>query len=236
VGGIAETIWSVEPTLGEALAAHGIGLGANDRVEGATLADAVRDGMSVRVVRVTERIVEADEAVPFGTTRKNNNFLAYGTENVIVQGVDGSRHVKWSVRYEDGAEVSRTVLEERVLTPAVEQVVERGTILAYTASRGITFDYTASYDMLATAYYCDNNIGITYTGEMVRKGIVAVDPNVIPLGSLVYVEVPGGEDYGYAIAADIGGAIIGMRIDVYLESYEAAIWWGLTDVRVYVLK
>lgn len=72
---------------------------------------------------------------------------------------------------------------------------------------------------------------ITYTGLTVRLGTVAVDPRVIPLGTLLYVE-----DYGYAVAADIGGAIKGNMIDLYTYDYSlAAYQFGFQPRRVWVL-
>ena len=59
---------------------------------------------------------------------------------------------------------------------------------------------------------------------------VAVDPNVIPLGSKVYVS-----GYGVAIAADTGGAIKGNIIDVFLNSYEECMNWGRREVTVQLL-
>ena len=59
---------------------------------------------------------------------------------------------------------------------------------------------------------------------------VAVDPNVIPLGSRLYI--PG---YGEAIAADTGGAIVGNTIDLCMESYDEAIQFGRRSVEVYVI-
>lgn len=64
-----------------------------------------------------------------------------------------------------------------------------------------------------------------------RPGVVAVDPNVIPLGSRLYI--PG---YGMAIAADTGGAIRGNRIDLLMDSYDAAMNFGRQSVEVYVLE
>jgi 3D (Asp-Asp-Asp) domain-containing protein len=60
--------------------------------------------------------------------------------------------------------------------------------------------------------------------------IIAVDPNVIPLGSKVYVD-----GYGYAVAADKGGAIKGNRIDVFFSSKNDAYRWGVKRVKIRVL-
>jgi len=70
----------------------------------------------------------------------------------------------------------------------------------------------------------------TYTGVRPRRGIVAVDPRVIPLHSKLYVE-----GYGYGQAEDIGGAIKGQRIDVFIPSLHEARKWGRKKVKVYVL-
>ena len=86
--------------------------------------------------------------------------------------------------------------------------------------------------MEATAYLPTdgNGSGLTAMGIMAARGVVAVDPQVIPLGSRVYI--PG---YGIAIAADTGGAIVGDRIDLCMESYGEAMDFGRRNVEVYVL-
>ncbi|HLN60753.1 MAG TPA: S-layer homology domain-containing protein [Symbiobacteriaceae bacterium] len=73
--------------------------------------------------------------------------------------------------------------------------------------------------------------GMTYTGISVRVGSIAVDPKVIPLGRLLFVE-----GYGYGVAADIGSAIKGNRVDLYTtDLHEAALQFGLQPRRVWVL-
>ncbi|MDU2184171.1 MAG: 3D domain-containing protein, partial [Negativicoccus succinicivorans] len=84
----------------------------------------------------------------------------------------------------------------------------------------------------ATAYHPmdGDGRGITASGMKAGYGVVAVDPNVIPMGTRVFV--PG---YGEAIAADTGGAIIGNRIDLCMETYDECYQYGRRNVEVYVL-
>lgn len=98
-------------------------------------------------------------------------------------------------------------------------------------SRGMQ-RYSAVYNMEATAYLPTDGggNGITASGMVARRGVVAVDTDVIPLGTRLYI--PG---YGEAIAADTGGAIYGERIDLCMESYGEAMQFGRRDVTVYVL-
>ncbi len=87
-------------------------------------------------------------------------------------------------------------------------------------------------DMIATAYtpYCYGCDGITAMGLRAGPGIVAVDPRIIPLGTRLYI--PG---YGFALAGDTGGDIVGDRVDLGFSSYGEAIRFGRRPVTVYVL-
>ncbi len=91
------------------------------------------------------------------------------------------------------------------------------------------------WKMVATAYYSGGgNLcgdGITAIGLRVRKGIVAVDPSVIPLGTRLYI--PG---YGEALAADTGGAIKGDRIDLAFDSLADCYRFGRRRIRVYLVE
>ncbi|WP_026695008.1 3D domain-containing protein [Peribacillus kribbensis] len=89
----------------------------------------------------------------------------------------------------------------------------------------------------ATAYTanCEGCSGVTATGVNIKDNpgakVIAVDPQVIPLGSKVYVE-----GYGYATADDTGGAIKGNRIDVFIPDQQNALAWGTKTVKVTVIK
>lgn len=92
--------------------------------------------------------------------------------------------------------------------------------------------------MTATAYtaFCDTGCtGITATGRDLTNDrsakVIAVDPSVIPLGTKVYVE-----GYGYAVAADTGGAIKGHKIDLHVPTESQANQWGVQKVKVKILN
>ena len=89
--------------------------------------------------------------------------------------------------------------------------------------------------MRSTAYTSDpsENGGYSTTamGTAIRYGVAAVDPNVIPLGTRLYIE-----GYGYARAEDTGGAIKGNRIDLVFGSRSQSNNWGRRTVRVTILN
>ncbi|WP_280768714.1 peptidoglycan-binding protein [Salipaludibacillus daqingensis] len=98
-------------------------------------------------------------------------------------------------------------------------------------------DAETTMNLEATAYTadCEGCSGITYTGIDLRndrdKKVVAVDPNVIPLGSIVEVE-----GYGQAVAGDIGGAIKGNRIDLHVPTKDEAFAFGRQNVEVTIIE
>lgn len=100
-----------------------------------------------------------------------------------------------------------------------------------TASRGVKV-----INMVATGYDSswESNYPFfgqpSYIGLPLARGIVAVDPNVIPMGTKLFVE-----GYGEAIAADQGGAIKGNRIDLFFDSRQEALNWGMKTVKVTIL-
>ena len=93
--------------------------------------------------------------------------------------------------------------------------------------------YTKKINAKVTAYtpYDAGCNGVTATGTAAKKGVIAVDPRVIPLGTKVYI--PG---YGVAVAADTGGAIKGNRVDVCYATKGEAFGWGVKNVPVYILQ
>ncbi len=70
----------------------------------------------------------------------------------------------------------------------------------------------------------------TASGTLVRKGVIAVDPAVIPMGTRVFI--PG---YGEAVAEDIGSAIRGNTIDIAFETAEEAIQFGRKTIEIFIM-
>lgn len=83
--------------------------------------------------------------------------------------------------------------------------------------------------MTATAYCYTGQR--TATGTWPSRGTIAVDPNIIPLGTRLHVD-----GYGEGIAADTGGLIQGEIIDLYMCSEQEARNWGRRQVQVRIIE
>lgn len=80
----------------------------------------------------------------------------------------------------------------------------------------------------------DGNPNSTSTGTVPQQGTIAVNPKLIPYGTELYIE-----GYGYGVAEDTGGALRkydGYAIDIYMDSYEEAMAWGVQYIEVQILN
>ena len=113
--------------------------------------------------------------------------------------------------------------------PAAE---EEQTAAQDEGDEGAVSDGRAIY-VSATGYsaYDPGNSSRTASGTLVRRGVIAVDPAVIPLGTKVFI--PG---YGKAVAEDVGGDIKGHRIDVAFDTHEEAMQFGRRDLEIIIIE
>jgi len=249
-------------TVGELLERLGITLSANDSVSYET-DSFTHDGMIIEIVRRGTQVYEYDEVIPYETNYYDDPTLAPGEEIVLIEGVNGVVHRKMQVSSENGKETSRVLLDETVRTETVNALIIRGpqssiveqpdepeyrvrendapkytiTDNVITTSNGTSYTFTGTMQVSATAYSCEGETGICYSGTLARVGAIAVDPKVIPLGTKMYVVSNDGEYvYGYCTAEDIGGGIKGHRIDLYFDTIADCYEFGVRSCTVYFLE
>ncbi|AXI07533.1 DUF348 domain-containing protein [Oceanobacillus sp. 143] len=245
------TVWTTTGgSVFDLLNKNKIRLNEHDRIQPS--AETMIDNKTeVSIVRVNKVVDEVHESVSYSTEKQQDNTLVKGEEKVITQGQDGIVVKKYNVTTENGKEVSRELVNEEVKKPSTNRVVAVGTkepeaeqglvTLANTSSgsnHGIVNTSTGgkTLTMTASAFTseCSGCSGYTATGINLNANpnmkVIAVDPNVIPLGSRVWIE-----GYGVAIAGDTGGAINGNRIDVHVPTKADAYSWGVKTVQVKIL-
>lgn len=205
--------------------------------------DPVTDGLSVRLVQLSAGNDEEREYVASETAFVADESMLDG-ETRVVAGHDGVLVRRYSVAYVDGVAQGRELVDERFDPEPVDTIVYYGTKTpppppppAVSASAGAAALAPGSTLRVYATYYTpasagrpasDPAYGITATGVPVTRGIVAVDPEVIPLGTKLYI--PG---YGYAVAADTGGAIKGYIIDLGFPDGATIDWTpGWVDITI----
>ncbi len=250
-------------TVAAALVAAGIDPSAGIAVE-PPMDTSLSEEMTITATDVFLRVLKEDAVVAFETVEESDPALFVGERVVSREGVTGRAIRVYQLVMQGDIETTRTVKAEEVLVEPTPEVVRVGTkqrpapvvpsapqvIAASRVPAGASGALGApaagqTMRVTATAYTpWDAGCGglpvieqkLSQYGVPAGWGIVAVDPSVIPLGSTLYV--PG---YGYAYAADTGGAIKGATIDVCYWSggtsaaHAAAVGWGRRTVTVTIL-
>ena len=221
-------------TVGEALTAAGFALAGEDYSLPPLEAPLPADGR-IRIVRVSEEVEIEHSAIPYTTTYRPDSSLPLDERRLLQAGEAGVLEHRTRVRYEDGIAVSQVDEPPRVAVPPTDEVIAYGTqiVIRTLDTADGPLEYWRVIRMLATSYTPATsskppdapNYGIASTGIRVEKGIVAVDPEVIPYFTQVYV--PG---YGPGLAADTGGAVNGRRIDLGYSDDDLELWYSWVDV------
>jgi 3D (Asp-Asp-Asp) domain-containing protein len=187
--------------------------------------------MTIRLLTLSDKVVEKELPIPFLIIRQPDAMMEKGMEAVVEHGVPGKKLATVRQMFEDGREAGFDILSEKVIEEPKPEMLRVGTRDANDPSRG-NIRFKKMMVMEASAYtpFDDGQSGITASGIPAKRGIVAVDPRVIPLGTRVYVM-----GYGPALAADTGGAIKGAKIDLCIEDYNEAIRFGRRTAEVYIL-
>ncbi len=242
-GGKKKKAWSTSTTVADFLKQQGITLNKTDRVEPG-LDNVIKPDDVVNVVRVEKVTDVVEEPTDFTVVSRKDSALSKGKEKIVQEGKKGLVEKKYEIVKENGKEVSRKLVSENVVKESQDKIVNVGTkVLVAQVSRGSSPSASASAEsggrefyVSSTAYTanCNGCSGHTATGINLKVNpgakVIAVDPSVIPLGSKVYVE-----GYGYAVAADTGGAIKGNKIDVFFSSQSDAYRWGRKTIKIKIL-
>jgi 3D (Asp-Asp-Asp) domain-containing protein len=176
--------------------------------------------------------LEEIREVPYNVVENHDSRIEFGESAVLKEGVNGKKRILTKITVQPSGGLKKEILAVDVTETPQDKLVGIGSSDIIQTSRG-QMRFVKMMVMEATAYtpWDEGCTGITKTGVPARYGIVAVDPDVIKLGSRLYV--PG---YGHALAADIGGAIVGNRIDLCMESVDQALSFGRRPVKVYILE
>ncbi len=244
-------------TVAEALEKCGIVLGENDRVNVGAHA-ALTDGMAITVSRVTLEDITENEVLDYVIHYVPDDTMEVDQSAVLTEGEEGERQVIYRVTYVDGQEESREEIASETLVEPVDAVVAYGTATpeqeewesdsespeiqtstglgnTFTDAGGNVVSYSQVMEGSCTAYYGDEH---TATGGAAQYGVIAVNPNVIPYGTRVYIASPDGSlVYGYAVAGDTGSACMSGQIlaDLCYDTEQECVAFGRRSMMIYIL-
>ena len=215
------------------------------------------NGIVIEVIKVKTKVYTVTEKLSYNTKYLYTDELASGKTRVTQEGQNGVREITYKESYIGDVLIDRVVKDSNITKRPVDKIIEVGTkanikpsttpsstpisdlaVPSYVniGANGIPTNYKKAINAKATAYCMPG--GITSTGEKVRTGYIAVDPNEIPYGTEMYiVSADGKRVYGYCIAADTGGFVnsTDWTVDLYMDTEQECVNWGRRDIIIYIL-
>lgn len=246
VDGETKTVYMHRGTAADALRKADVRLDDLDKID-CEFDAAVEPNMTITVKRVDKVTTVIVEELPYETTYRRTSLYGEGVKKVERAGVNGEKTVTTTLTYMDG-ELIDTKIKEKVTKKSTSAIVVLGSddIIPISNmwfdgleldSNGLPTNYKKVITGVATAYGA-NDGSKTSTGVKPGIGYIAVNPDVIPYGTRMYiVSSDGTQVYGCAIAADCGPSVLKniTVADLFLGS-EVEIWkWGRRSVDIYIL-
>ena len=212
----------------------------------------IYDGMQIKVDWVVSNMETYTVELPYETVYVEDPTLAKDQEVVLVEGQNGYALRRSTVTYENTVETERTVLDEVVKQEPVNRLVAVGTgeniggvnnwpLIGdgyIVLSTGEVLTYTHSKEFKATAYtsWIEDVGDTTATGTLARVGAIAVDPDLIPYGTRMFIVTNDGTYvYGIATAEDCGGGVNGSHVDLFFDTVSECWQFGVRQCTIYFL-
>lgn len=230
--------------VSDALAAAGVEIDSDDEVN-KELDAPIAKGDELVVKRVEYTTSQETVSVPYDTVEEKTSSLISGVTKLVESGENGERVLTYRHKTVDGVAQEPELIDDVVtVEPKSEKylVGTKNTVskldFGYTLDGNVPVGYSKVItNAKATGYSAPAGAG-TASGRAAMVGHVAVNPDVIPYGTKLYItSADGSFVYGYAIAADTGTALMDGRVDVdlfyntYYESCQNGVKW----VNIYIL-
>ena len=245
-------------TVSDALDAAGVTVYDDDLIN-IGLSEPLNNRTNIVVNRV-DIVEEVDvKVIEYATKYREDDSYLIGYSETVVDGEEGEIETTKRLVYVDGELVSTAVIDKDVTDPVDEVIVvgtkeeepepepepvyEAPAAAAYTSDVALDANGApTSYSQVLTGSSCAYTApagALTSTGRTAAVGVVAVNPDIIPYGTELYItSSDGSKVYGYAVAADTGGAVMrgSIIVDLFMNTESDCYDWGRRDVNVYFLN
>ena len=187
--------------------------------------DPMTSATKVVVKDVVVVVKEEEKTIASGSKVILDPSLGSGVYSAT-EAQEGKALYSYTTTYINGESTGTTEEFKKWVTKPQDDTIRLGTsVTGQSGEVVIRWTFTSN----TTAYYMGEN-AYGASGGHCHYGTCAVDPSVIPYGSILWVS-----GYGFAVANDCGGAIVGTNLDLYMRSTEECYSWGRRYVTAYLL-
>lgn len=224
----------------------GVTLGEHDTIN-FPLSHSLQENDHIVIQRVDYVTRTEEEVIPFEVEYQQTSLLRNGRQHVMSSGEEGLKEYVYVQRTVDGMVYEEQLEEENILKKPQTQTVLQGVSGApvspldfgYTIRNGVPTHYKSVIKNATATGYTARSGARTASGQRAGVGYVAVNPEVIPYGTKMYITSSDNKFvYGYAIAADTGTGLMNgvIDVDLFYSTYYESCLNGLRTVNIYILE
>ncbi len=210
---------------------------------------------------ITEKLVTEQVVIPYETITKEATGEGIRQNRIIQNGVDGLKEITYKAKYQNEVEIERIEISSKIIKEPVTKIVEVRT--AQVTSRGATERVATTNPALTastalakkvegitpiiksfnTSAYCacmkccGKTNGITASGAKATQWYTVAAGSGYKMGTVIYIpalkDKPNG---GWFVVQDRGGAISNSKLDIYMDSHNAALQYGRKTLEAYVYE
>ena len=209
----------------------------------------LESNMIITVTRREYVTVSETKTMKYKTIYAHSPEVKAGEERIVQEGSDGKSQLTWSVLMVNGKEESRELVKEVSVIATIDRRVEMGFRSIPFSKMNFETDFDENHepvqyknvlrDQRSAGYSAKPGAGTASGIAKAGVGYVAVNPNVIPYGSKLFIQSADGKFiYGYAIAADTGTALMEgiIAVDCFYDTYKESADHGIRIVDIFVLE
>lgn len=204
--------------------------------------------------RITEKIVEIEETIPYQTITKDSNSSNDTVVTAVLQeGEDGIKKSTYKVKYQNDIEISRTLIKEEIIKEAVDKIVQVTNVTNRSATAELRTNPATHAEnqgtlaskvegitpivktLNASAYTAVNGYEKTASGVNATAWYTVAAGKDYPMGTIIYIPYfSSGPNGGWFVVQDRGGAITNNKIDVYMSTYNECVTFGRRNLECYI--
>lgn len=226
-------VMMTEGTVADALAKAGVSIDDDDLISH-PLYEFLEKNERIFINRIDYRTMSYEEEIPYEVEIRTTPLLRNGKSRLLQEGATGKKILTYGETTKDGVVQEAELLGENIVLKPTTQIHLVGgdvPVSPYDFGYTIVNNAPTSYKSVIT--------NAKATGYSLSAGHVAVNPNLIPYGSKLYItSADGSFVYGYAIASDTGTGLIDgiIDVDLFYDTYLESLLNGLRTVNIYVLE
>jgi len=172
----------------------------------------LKDDMTISITHVLIKEEVKNVDIDYKTISNENDDLGWRVKKVTQKGIVGTKEVKYKVVYNDGKEISRKILESKVVKEPVDEIVTQGTLVKVgKVHTGLASWYAWTGTMAAANPWLPMGSYVRVTNKANGKSVIVKINDRGPFGPGRIIDL---DKVAFAQIASVGAGVVDVKMEV----------------------